>query len=217
MKGKRFSYIAIALLSIGALAMPPQDDKTQKQKSAAKAQPVLQVEDETIPDSLLHPRWKIQKTAPIEVADLDSSALDLHLPTNIRQQVEYDDSLNVYKIGSKLGDSYLNAPVLMTPEEYRQWSERKEREAFFRKKPDIHISTKEAYAGVTPHESDIFLPEILRNSPEDWRNLVVNDFEESLFKKIPALKTVKEALYHEGALYASMSGSGSAFFGVFGE
>lgn len=84
-------------------------------------------------------------------------------------------------------------------------------------KPDIHISTKEAYAGVTPRESDIFLPEILKNSPKDWKNLVVNDFEESLFKKIPALKTVKEELYREGALYASMSGSGSAFFGVFGE
>lgn len=84
-------------------------------------------------------------------------------------------------------------------------------------KPDIHISTKEAYAGVTPRESDIFLLEILKNSPKDWKNLVVNDFEESLFKKIPALKTVKEELYREGALYASMSGSGSAFFGVFCE
>ena len=107
-----------------------------------KAQPVLHVEDETIPDSLLHPRWKIQKTAPIEVADLDSSALDLRLPSNIRQQVEYDDSLNVYKIGSKLGDSYLNAPVLMTPDEYRQWSERKEREAFFRKKDAENVAAK---------------------------------------------------------------------------
>ena len=84
-------------------------------------------------------------------------------------------------------------------------------------KPDIHISTKEAYAGVTPCESDIFLPEILKNNPNDWKNLVVNDFEESLFKKVPALKTVKEELYREGALYASMSGSGSAFFGVFCE
>ena len=84
-------------------------------------------------------------------------------------------------------------------------------------KPDIHISTKEAYAGVTPKESDLFLPEILKNNPNDWKNLVVNDFEESLFKKVPALKTVKEGLYLEGALYASMSGSGSAFFGVFCE
>ena len=143
MRGKRFLYIVAILLSITALAVPPQDDKTQKQKkSAAKAQPVLQVEDETIPDSLLHPRWKIQKTAPVEVADLDSSALDLRLPTNIRQQVEYDDSMNAYKIGSKLGDSYLNAPVLMTPEEYRLWSEKKEREAFFRKKDAENVASK---------------------------------------------------------------------------
>lgn len=82
-------------------------------------------------------------------------------------------------------------------------------------KPDIHISTKEAYAGVTPRKSDIFLPEILKLEPSKWKNQVVNDFEDSLFQKIPALKTVKEGLYNEGALYASMSGSGSAFFGIF--
>ena len=143
MRSKRFLYIVAILLSITALAVPPQDDKTQKdKKSAAKAQPVLQVEDETIPDSLLHPRWKVQKTAPIEVADLDSSALDLRLPENIKQEVEYDDSLNMYKIGSKIGDSYLNTPVLMTPEEYRRWSEKKEREAFFRKKDAENVATK---------------------------------------------------------------------------
>ena len=79
-------------------------------------------------------RWKVQKTAPVVVADLDSSALDLHFPENIKRQVEYNDSLNVYVLGSKMGDSYLNTPVLMTPEEYRQWSERKERERFFRQK-----------------------------------------------------------------------------------
>ena len=139
---KRVLYTIAVLLSITALAIPPQDDKTQKQKTAAKAQPVMQVEDETIPDSLLHPRWKIQKTAPIEVADLDSSALDLRLPENIKQEVEYDDSLNVYKIGSKIGDSYLNTPVLMTPEEYRKWSEKKEREAFFRKKDAENVASK---------------------------------------------------------------------------
>ena len=96
---KRFLYTALILLSITALAMPPQDDKTQR-KPVPKAQPVLEIEEDTIPDSLLHSRWRIQKTAPIEVADLDSSALDLRFPENIRQQVEYDDSLNVYKIGS---------------------------------------------------------------------------------------------------------------------
>ena len=152
-------YVVLFLfMAASLLAAPPQDDRTRRNQSqqnrptstperkgngvGPKAQPVLQVEDETIPDSLLHPRWKIQKTAPIEVADLDSSSLDLHLPSNIRQQVEYDDSLDVYRIGSKMGDSYLNAPILMTPEEYRLWSEKKEREAFFRKKDAENVASK---------------------------------------------------------------------------
>ena len=82
-------------------------------------------------------------------------------------------------------------------------------------KPDIHISTKEAYAGVTPCESEVFLPQVLQEDVRSWKEVVVNDFEFSLFEKIPELKSVKERLYREGALYASMSGSGSAFFGVF--
>ena len=139
---KRVLYFVAVLLCITAMAMPPQDDKTQKKNPAAKAQPTLQVEDDTIPDSLLHARWKIQKTAPIEVADLDSSALDLRLPENIKQEVEYDDSLGYYRIGSKIGDSYLNTPILMTPEEYNKWSERREREAFFRKKEAENVATQ---------------------------------------------------------------------------
>ena len=102
----------------------------------------LQIEGDSIPDSLLHARWRIQKTAPVEVADLDSSALDLRFPENIRQQVEYDDSLNVYKIGTKMGDSYLNAPVLMAPWEYQAWSERRERQLFFRQKDAQNVAAK---------------------------------------------------------------------------
>ena len=97
--------------------MPPQDDTTR-------------------------PRWRIQKTSPMEVADLDSSALDLRLPENVRQQVEYDDSLNVYRIGSKLSDAYLNTPILMTPEEYRQWSEQRERRQFFRQRDAQNVAAK---------------------------------------------------------------------------
>ena len=93
-------------------------------------------------DTLPKARWKIQKTAPVVVADLDSSALDLHFPENIKQQVEYNDSLNVYIIGSKIGDSYLNTPILMTPEEYLRWSERKERERFFRQKDAENVANK---------------------------------------------------------------------------
>ena len=109
---------------------------------AIKAQPTLAVADEVIPDSLLHPRWKIQKTAPMEVADLDSSALDLRFPENIKQQVEYNDSTGVYFIGSKIGDSYLNTPVLMTPDEYYKWSERRETQGFFRRKDAENVANQ---------------------------------------------------------------------------
>ena len=132
----------IVLLSVVALAAPPQDDKTKAKKPEPKEQPKAKVEDETIPDSLLHARWRIQKTAPIEVADLDSSALDLHLPDNIKQTVEYNDSLDIYVIGSKIGDSYLNAPVLMTPEEYRKWSEKRVLREFFRKKEEENVTNE---------------------------------------------------------------------------
>ena len=100
------------------------------------------VEDESIPDSLLRARWRIQKTAPVLVEDLDSSVLDLRMPENIRQTVEYDDSANVYYVGSKIGDSYLNAPVLMTPEEYRQWVEKRALHDFFYRKNAENIENK---------------------------------------------------------------------------
>ncbi len=68
------------------------------------------------------------------VKDLDSVVTDLRTPENIRQEAVYNDSLNLYLIGSKIGDSYLNAPILMTPEEYMKWTERRQRDQFFRQK-----------------------------------------------------------------------------------
>ena len=122
--------------------MPPQDDKTRQAKDEPQATSAPMVEDESIPDSLLRARWHIQKTAPVFVEDLDSSALDLKRPENIRQTVEYDDSANVYYVGSKIGDSYLNAPVLMTPEEYRQWVEKRALRDFFRQKNVENVENK---------------------------------------------------------------------------
>ena len=87
-------------------------------------------------DSLLHPRWKIQRTLPITLDDLDQSAADLKRPDNLKQDVVYNDSLDRYIIGSKISDSYINAPFMMTQEEYRKWSERRMMNQFFRKKND---------------------------------------------------------------------------------
>ena len=107
-----------------------------------KAQPKLEVEDESIPDSLLNARWKIQRTAPVVTEDLDSAVIDLRMPENIKQQAEYNDSLNLYFVGSKMGDGYLSAPILMTPEEYLKWSERQSRQTFFKSKNAEAVKTQ---------------------------------------------------------------------------
>ncbi|MEP2668989.1 MAG: 4-(cytidine 5'-diphospho)-2-C-methyl-D-erythritol kinase [Cyclobacteriaceae bacterium] len=82
-------------------------------------------------------------------------------------------------------------------------------------KPDIHVSTADAYKGVTPDTSRNSLSDILTGDIKHWKNLLVNDFEESVFSKYPQIKDLKEKLYDGGALYASMSGSGSSVFGLF--
>jgi len=84
-------------------------------------------------------------------------------------------------------------------------------------KPDIYVSTKEAYELVKPKTPDISLKEIIKNPPETWKDTMVNDFESSVFVKYPAIKNIKERLYDSGAVYASMSGSGSSVFGIFKE
>ena len=94
------------------------------------------VDDDIIPDSLLDPRWPVQRTVPVTVEDLDTHSADLSQPENLKQEVEYDDSLNVYIIGSKISDAYINVPIVMTPEEYRKWSERKAMARYFRDKND---------------------------------------------------------------------------------
>jgi 4-diphosphocytidyl-2-C-methyl-D-erythritol kinase len=82
-------------------------------------------------------------------------------------------------------------------------------------KPDIHISTAEAYAGVIPGLPEHKLTDILQLPVHQWRGLLLNDFEDSIFRLYPGIGRIKETFYHQGALYASMSGSGSSVFGIF--
>lgn len=82
-------------------------------------------------------------------------------------------------------------------------------------KPGIHISTAEAYAGVTPHIPDRMPEDILRLPPHQWRGSLVNDFEASLADDYPAIGKLRDNLYAHGAIYASLSGSGSAVYGLF--
>lgn len=82
-------------------------------------------------------------------------------------------------------------------------------------KPDIAVSTREAYAGVTPQQPRYPLRESILAPIELWRHTVVNDFEPSVFAAHPELAAVKQTLYDMGALYAAMSGSGSTVYGIF--
>ncbi len=82
-------------------------------------------------------------------------------------------------------------------------------------KPPVKVSTPEAYALVKPNRPEVSIPEILKMPIKEWKDLLKNDFEESVFYRYPVIRTIKERLYFKGAVYASMSGSGSSVFGIF--
>ena len=116
-------------------------DKGKSSKISVSAQP-FKVEDDTIPDSLLNTRWKIQLTQPYSLSDLYQSPLDLKRPDNMKYDVVYSDTLNRFVIGNRMGNTWLSAPIMLTPEEYNSWTEMNERSAFFRKKNDEIYQTK---------------------------------------------------------------------------
>ena len=110
-------------------------DNEKSSRISVSAQP-FKVEDDTIPDSLLNTRWKIQLTQPYSLSDLYQSPLDLQRPDNMKYDVVYNDTLNRFVIGNRMGNTWLSAPIMLTPEEYNSWTEMNERSAFFRKKND---------------------------------------------------------------------------------
>ena len=82
--------------------------------------------------------------------------------------------------------------------------------------PGINSNTKEAYEGVVPTQPSKSVKDIVTTEPiENWKTLLVNDFEKSIFNKYPEIEKLKSDLYKNGAIYASLSGSGSAVFGIF--
>ncbi|MCQ2056612.1 MAG: 4-(cytidine 5'-diphospho)-2-C-methyl-D-erythritol kinase [Bacteroidaceae bacterium] len=82
-------------------------------------------------------------------------------------------------------------------------------------KPDVHVSTAQAYADVTPEQPEVSLLESVMRPVSEWKDCVKNDFEPSVFAKFPVLAEIKEKLYGLGAEYAAMTGSGSTVYGFF--
>ena len=135
---QRFISFLLAWLMVAtfgyAIALPQlQDDK--KKTHTSTAQPV-QLDEDTIPDSLLHTRWQIQRTQPYSLSDLYQSPLDLKRPDNLQYQVVYNDTLDRYIIGNRMGSTWLSAPIMLTPKEYLAWTEQQQRNSYFRKQND---------------------------------------------------------------------------------
>lgn len=82
-------------------------------------------------------------------------------------------------------------------------------------KPDVFVSTREAFANIRPHQSEYKVKEMVQRPIREWREKLINDFEASVFPQYPVIGEIKEELYRLGAVYASMSGSGSSVFGIF--
>lgn len=130
------SYAAVSFLQTTPIAESQVDPSRQNNKGNTLVNQSVILDPDTIPDSLLHPRWKIQKTVPITWDDLDQNAMDLKRPEGIKYEVTYNDTINRYIIGTKIGNTWLATPISMTPEEYMKWSEKHWRDSYFRSKND---------------------------------------------------------------------------------
>ena len=84
-------------------------------------------------------------------------------------------------------------------------------------KPSVAVSTRDAYAAIVPKTPVKCCRDIVRQPIETWKDELVNDFEAPIFAMHPELAAIKQSLYDAGAVYAAMSGSGSALFGIFRE
>ncbi len=82
-------------------------------------------------------------------------------------------------------------------------------------KPEVHVSTAEAYGGCKPQRWTTPLEEAIKQPISEWKNCIFNDFEKTVFIAHPELAEIKDMLYNEGAVYAAMSGSGSTIYGLF--
>ena len=82
-------------------------------------------------------------------------------------------------------------------------------------KPNVFVSTREAFSNIHPHRPEYPVKEAILRPVAEWKDILINDFEASVFPQHPVIGEIKRELYHQGAIYASMSGSGSSVFGLF--
>lgn len=125
--GKLFYMILFAIMLMSGLAYAAQPSIAPSENAKPAPQSSTPAPDDTT-------RFDVKPTAPVKEKDLDNKMLDLKDPDNLKTDIEYDENQDSYTLGSKIGDSYLNTPFLLTPDEYHKWSLRKSMSAYYRKK-----------------------------------------------------------------------------------
>lgn len=131
------AFLLLVMAMAGYAAVSLHEQVPQSFSSSPRAEASMPRGEEPVStpaDTAKTARWKVQRTTPITYDDLEQNAMDLARPDGLKYEVTYNDTINRYIIGAKIGDTWLSAPIMMTPEEYMKWSEKHWRDAFFRGK-----------------------------------------------------------------------------------
>lgn len=200
--------------SSSGLAIPGDE----KDNLCSKAYQLLQ-KDFNLPPVKIH----LHKVIPIG-AGLGGGSADASFTLKCLNQM-FDlflDDFLLEEYAAKLGSDcpffIKNQPVMAygTGNEFDEVSLSLSQQFFVLITPPIHVATAEAYAGIRPQEPENAIKEIIEKKPlSEWKGLIQNDFEQSIFSKYPAIARIKDQLYQAGASYASMSGSGATVYGIF--
>ena len=134
-------YLVLIMVSVSALASMSDNVLMSLDMSGSASD--LKADSADLQTDTVKSRYPVRKTDYPTGGEVVDNALDLSDPENLKLQTgDYDESTGMYKVGTKLGDNYLSAPYLMTPEEYLKWTERKSMNAYFKERNDSMFVTK---------------------------------------------------------------------------
>lgn len=189
-----------------------------KNNLCLKAYNLLKNDFPTLPEIQMHLHKIIPMGAGLGGGSSDGTTALMILNSLFKLNLSHDQ-LMVYaeKLGSDCpyflfnspchatGKGELLSPILLDLSNYR----------FVLLHPGIHIATPWAFQQITPYKKDRSIIDIIQEPIQNWKHMLVNDFEAAVIQSHPIIGALKNDLYEQGAIYASMSGSGSSIFGIF--
>ena len=192
-------------------------DSPEKDNLIIKALKLI-LEDYKIPNIKIHIHKNISLGAGLGGGSSNATYMLRLLNSYFKLNIS-DEKLTNYarQLGSDCAFFIKNKPVYATQkgDVFTNINFSLERYKIVVVRPKIHVSTIDAYKGIVPKKREKHLPDLIKLPITEWKNYIFNDFEETIFVKYPEIRKIKNDLYKKGALYASMSGSGGAVYGIF--